>query len=112
MKYMTSFRNAVLKKMLPPENRSISAEAKEVEISVITINSWLSKLKDGTLRLEQDEEKPSSLRNMREKLDILLEYQKIPEKNSGEWLRQNGLHSKHLTLFRQKYTRPRKSNKG
>jgi len=83
MKYTTSFRNAILKKVLRPENRSVYAVAKEAGISGITINSWLSKLKDGTLKLEQDEENPSSMRNMREKLDLLLEYQKIPEESIG-----------------------------
>ncbi|HOV63653.1 MAG TPA: helix-turn-helix domain-containing protein [Spirochaetia bacterium] len=101
MKYSTSFRNGILKKVLPPENRSVHAVAKEAGISAITINSWLAKLKDGTLKLEQDEENPSSMRTMREKLDLLLEYQNVPEDNRGEWLRQKGLHTEHLTLLRQ-----------
>ena len=45
MKYSTSFRNGILKKVLPPENRSVYAVAKEAGISAITINSWLAKLK-------------------------------------------------------------------
>src|SRR5574344_2090573 len=44
---------------------------------------------------------PSSMRNTREKLDLLLEYQNVPEEKKGEWLRQKGLHTEHLTLFRQ-----------
>ena len=101
MKYSTSFRNGILKKVLPPENRSVYAVAKEAGISAITINSWLAKLKDGKLKLEQDEENRSSMRNTREKLDLLLEYQNVPEEKKGEWLRQKGLHTEHLTLFRQ-----------
>ncbi|HKL86853.1 MAG TPA: hypothetical protein VJ861_11025 [Treponemataceae bacterium] len=40
--------------MLPPENRSIAWVAKKVGIAVVTINSWLAKLKDGKLTVEQD----------------------------------------------------------
>ena len=101
MKYTTSFRNSVLKKVLPPSNRSISSVATETGISPITINSWLAKLKEGKMTLDEDDENPSSMRNYREKLDLIIEYQKVNEENQGEWLRQHGLHSEHLPLFRQ-----------
>ena len=41
---------------------------------------------------------------MKEKFDLLLEHQKIPEGSEGEWLRQKGLHSEHVSLFRQELT--------
>jgi len=87
MKYSTSFRNSILRKVLPPENRSVYTVAKETGISPITIHCWIAKLKDGTMRMEQDGEEPSSERTMSEKLNLLLEYQKIPEDQNGEWLR-------------------------
>ena len=101
MKYSKSFRNSILKKVLPPSNRSVYSVAKEAGISAITINSWMAKLKDGKLEIEQDEDNPAGERSMKEKLDLLLEYQNVPEENKGEWLRQKGLHSEHLPLFRQ-----------
>ena len=42
---------------------------------------------------------------MTEKLNLLLEYQKIPLEQNGEWLRQNGLHEEHLNLFQQEITK-------
>lgn len=60
-----------------------------------------SKLKEGKMSLDEDDENPSSMRNSREKLDLLIEYQTVSEENQGEWLRQHGLHSEHLPLFRQ-----------
>ena len=53
------------------------------------------------MTLDEDDENPSSMRNSREKLDLLIEYQTVSEENQGEWLRQHGLHSEHLPLFRQ-----------
>lgn len=38
-------------------------------------------------------------RNAKEKLNLLLESQKVTAENEGEWLRQNGLHTE--TLFKQ-----------
>jgi len=104
MKYSKSFRNAILKKVLPPENRSAYSVAKEAGIAVITINSWLANLKDGKLTVEQDSDDPVNERSMKEKFDLLLEHQKIPEESEGEWLRQKGLHSEHVSLFRQELT--------
>jgi len=104
MKYSKSFRNAILKKVLPPENRSVYSVAKETGIAVITINSWLAHLKTGTLSVDQDSDDPVNERSMKEKLDLLLEHQQIPEEGKGEWLRQKGLHSEHVTLFKQEVT--------
>ena len=101
MKYSKSFRNAILKKVLPPESRSVYSVAKEAGIAVITINSWLANVKDGKLTVEQDGDDPVNERSLKEKLDLLLEHQQIPEETEGEWLRQKGLHSEHLNLFRQ-----------
>lgn len=101
MKYTKAFRNSVLRKVLPPENRSISSVARETGVAVVTINSWLVKLKNGNLDLDSDEDGPASVRSMNEKLNLLLEYQKVQPETEGEWLRQNGLHTEHMTLFKQ-----------
>ena len=45
MKYTKTFRDSILRKVLPPENRSVSSVSKEMEVAVVTINSWLAKLK-------------------------------------------------------------------
>ena len=104
MKYSKSFRNSILKKVLPPENRSVYSVAKEAGIAPVTINSWLANLKSGRLDLEQDEDDPVGERSMKEKLNLLLESQNITEEGIGEWLRQKGLHSEHIGLFRQEIT--------
>ena len=40
MKYTTSFRNSVLKKILPPSNRSVTSVSKETGVAIVTINNW------------------------------------------------------------------------
>lgn len=105
MKYSKSFRNSILRKVLPPENRSVASVAKDFGIAAITINSWIARLKDGTLELEQDDgDGPIHKRSMKEKLDLVLEHQTINSDAQGEWLRQKGLHSEHIPLFKQEIT--------
>jgi len=102
MKYSEGFRNSVLRKVLPAENRSVYAVAKETGISAITIQSWIAKLKDGTLCFDRKGSEPtSSKRGAAEKLKLLLEKQKVADAERGEWLRQHGLHSEHLALYEQ-----------
>ncbi|MEE1165530.1 MAG: hypothetical protein UHP28_00040 [Treponema sp.] len=42
---------------------------------------------------------------MTEKLNLLLEYQKTPQEQNVEWLRQNDLHEENLNLFQQEITK-------
>ena len=70
MKYTKTFRDSILRKVLPPENRSVSSVSKEMGVAVVTINSWLAKLKNGTLSLEEDG--GAGCRNANEKLNLLL----------------------------------------
>lgn len=102
MKYSTGFRNSILRKVLPPENRSVYSVAKEAGISPVTIQSWLSKLKEGTLNLEHEGTEPTpSQRGTSEKFKLLLESKTVSDDHLGEWLRQHGLHSEHLSLWEQ-----------
>lgn len=101
MKYTTSFRNSVLKKILPPSNRSVTSVSKETGVAVVTINNWLARLKEGKMKLDEDDENPF----FNEKLSWKAwSVNRIPDsqwRKSGEWLRQHGLHSEHLPLFSQ-----------
>ena len=71
----------MLKKILPPSNRSVTSVSKETGVAVVTINSWLAKLKEGRMSLDEDDENPSSMRNYREKLDLLIEYPTVSEED-------------------------------
>ena len=99
-RYSMQFRNTILHKMVGPQKRSAPELAAEYGISLATIYSWKSKLKDGTLSL-MNNESTSDKRIPSEKLMLLLEAKRIPDGQLGEWLRRNGLHSQHLDLWEQ-----------
>jgi len=100
MKYTTGFKNNILKKVLPPENRSISDVCKETGVSDQTIRNWLKLLKNDTVNPSDRDISPES-RNPLEKMTLLLEGRSIEPEKLGEWLRKNGLHTEHLSLWEQ-----------
>ena len=50
--YSAQFRNPILKKLLPPENRSAVSVAKEYHISATTLYGWKARVKSDDLTLE------------------------------------------------------------
>jgi len=100
MKYSIGFRNGVLKKVLPPENRPIKVVASENGISEQTIRNWLIHAKRGTLDIATGETTPAE-RDNAEKLRLVLESKSIPVETMGHWLRERGLHSEHVPLWEQ-----------
>jgi len=99
-RYSAQLRNVILKKMLPPEERSATELAKEYGISVTTLYGWKAKLKSGTLMTEEGMQS-NRQRSLGEKLSIVLESKHIPQEEMGAWLREQGLHSEHLTVWEQ-----------
>ncbi|SIQ66896.1 Transposase [Alkalispirochaeta americana] len=99
-RYSAQFRNSVLKKLLLPEGRSALSLAREYNISVATIYGWKAKMRDGTLQIE-DGVQANRSRQLAEKLSLLLESRSVADDTMGEWLRENGLHSQHLTVWEQ-----------
>ncbi|MFA5518345.1 MAG: transposase [Spirochaetota bacterium] len=99
MKYSKRFKESVLRKVLPPENRNISEVAREMGISNQTIYNWKKMLENGS-QLLHEESSPSSIGRL-EKFNLLLEGKTVPEDESGKWLREKGLHSEHLNLWEQ-----------
>jgi len=99
MKYSKRFKESVLKKVLPPENRSVPEVAKEMGLSDQTIYNWKKMLEKGDQSLNE-ESSPSSIGRI-EKFNLLLEGKTMAEDESGKWLREKGLHSEHLNLWEQ-----------
>ncbi|MGH2507507.1 MAG: transposase [Ktedonobacteraceae bacterium] len=105
MRYSLAFRNSILRKVLPPESRSVYQVAREAGISAITIHSWMSKLKEGKLELDPEGNDPTPRDwPVAQKFRLLMEGRMLDSDQRGEWLRTNGLHSEHLTLWEQELT--------
>ena len=99
-RYSAQIRNTILKKLLPPENRTAASLAREYNISVTTIYGWKAKMKHGTLHGE-DGVLSNRERSLAETLMVLLESRTIDDGRMGQWLREQGLHSQHLIVWEQ-----------
>ena len=100
MGYSQGFKDSILKKVLPPEERTVAEISRETGVSSWTIYRWKQAARDGTLTSFGSELRPSH-RNPAEKLRLLIEGTCLAEEHRGEWLREHGLHSEHLTLWEQ-----------
>ena len=100
MNYSKRIKSSVMRKILPPENRSVSEVAKEMGISEQTIYNWKKMAENGTLALDAEMISPVSM-NRIEKFSLLLESKGRNEETVGVWLREKGLHSEHLNLWEQ-----------
>ena len=47
------FRNKVLRKLLPPQRKSVREVAAEFGISTATIDGWAAKMNDGRLQVDE-----------------------------------------------------------
>ncbi len=108
MKYSTAFRNNVLKKVIPPESRSVMEVSKETGVSTQTIYGWLKQVKDGSIDEREDRMKPGD-RTLSEKFTLVMESKGIPSESQGEWLRSQGLHTEHVHQWEQELARKEKA---
>ena len=99
MKYSRRIKESALRKLLPPENRSVAVVAREMGISEQTIYNWKNQAENGTLFLEESGSPLAT--GQVERYNLLLEARTIGDDGMGEWLRGKGLHSEHLSLWEQ-----------
>ena len=100
VRYSAQFRNSILRKVLPPENRSVDEVSKETGVSIQIIYAWMKKVHDGTYSTTDGAVNPKN-RSLKEKFTLLLESAVLDEDQAGEWLRENGVHSEYLPLWEQ-----------
>ena len=100
MGYSHAVRHGVLKKVLPPESRSIAKVSQETGVNEQTIRNWLKQSKSGILPNEKKDSTPRSL-TPKEKYQLVVEAAGIDDEHLGEFLRERGLHSEHLTIWDQ-----------
>jgi len=99
-RYSAQFRNNVLRKLLPPQSKTVGEVAAEFGLSTATIYGWKAKMNDGTLEVD-DGAQGARQRQLSEKFSLLLESRGLADEELGSWLRDNGLHSQHLSVWEQ-----------
>lgn len=100
LRYSSRIRQAVLRKVLPPQSLPVRDVALEFGVSEQTINGWMKLVQEGKLTAGTEESGPRQ-KAASEKLALLLESKLVAPDQLGEWLREKGLHSEHLPLWEQ-----------
>ncbi len=100
MGYSRAVMLGVLKKVLPPDARSIVEVSRETGINDQTIRNWVKKSESGILPDSLQESSPRFM-TPKEKYQLVLQVAGIDNEQLGLFLRERGLHSEHLTIWDQ-----------
>lgn len=100
MGYSHAVRQSVLKKVLPPEGRSISEVSRETGVNDQTIRNWIKRSKTGILADGNQDSCPRFL-TPKEKYQLVIEAAGIDDEQLGGFLRERGIHSEHLVIWDQ-----------
>jgi len=100
MKYSDERREAVLRKLGPPNNRSVADVAAEEGISAPTIYAWRSQArKEGRLMPDQGTQGPDGW-SSRDKFNAVLETATLSEEELAEYCRCRGLYPEQIEQWR------------
>lgn len=100
MRYPEERKEAVLRKMMPPHNRSIAELAKEEGISEATLYNWRSDARSKGLLMPDGNSGPSGW-TARDKFAAVLESSALNEHERGEYCRKKGICPEHLDKWRR-----------
>lgn len=99
MEYSLVRKEAVLKKMLPPNKQSIAALAKEEGISDATLYNWRQQARNEG-RLMSDSDNSSEGWTSRDKFAAVMETAVMSEAEIAEYCRQRGLYPEQPVIWR------------
>ncbi|WP_019570587.1 transposase [Thioalkalivibrio sp. ALE11] len=99
MKYSDERKEAVLKKLLPPHNRTVAQLADEEGISAATLYNWRRKAREQG-RLLPDSSPEPEVWSSRDKFNAVLETAPLSEAEVAEYCRRRGLYPEQLQRWR------------
>ena len=98
-KYSEEFKNSIIAKMMPPENRSITQIARETGLSEATLNQWRRKARRGGCAAPADKREAERW-STQDKFLIVVETAKLSEAELAEYCRRKGLFVEQVNAWR------------
>lgn len=100
MRYSPERKESVLRKMMPPHNRSIKQLAQEEGISEATLFNWRKQAREKGLLLPDGDSGPEGW-SARDKFAAVLETAAFNETDLAEYCRKKGIYPEQLLQWRR-----------
>ena len=109
--YPETVKEAMVMKLTGPGAPSACALSEEVGIHQSTLSRWIREYatvrkSGGVMKARRPQDWTAE-----EKLEAVLEYEKLEEEERGKYLREKGLHSVHIEKWKQQILQGLKSSK-
>lgn len=101
--YSAERKESVLKKMLPPSNRSVSEVSKEEGIQVATLYNWLNKAKREGKVVAGSSKATADQWTNQAKFSVLMETASMTENEISAYCRSKGLYPEQLKQWKQSF---------
>jgi len=100
MRYSSERKEAVLKKMMPPHNRSVTQLALEEGISEATLYNWRTEARSKGILMPDGDAGPEGW-NARDKFAAVMESASFNEQETAEYCRRKGIYPHYLEQWRK-----------
>lgn len=100
MKYSLERKESILKKLLPPESRSVAEVSKEEGICTATLFNWRKAARTKG-QLVTDKETPADKWSSQEKFTVVLETASLNETELAEYCRRRGVYPNQVAQWRE-----------
>ena len=100
MKYSPERREAILRKLLPPNNRPVAVVAEEEGISDATLYNWRNEARKNGQLLPDHGSDPEGW-SSRDKFNAVLETAALSESELSEYCRKRGVYPEQIHRWRQ-----------
>jgi transposase-like protein len=101
--YPAEFKDAMIHKMTSPGAQSATSLGKEVGVAQSTLSRWLRERGSVAGTGGEMREGKAQVWNAEQKLEALLEYERLNEEERGKFLRGKGLHEAHLARWKKEF---------
>jgi transposase-like protein len=99
--YAEEFKESVIEKLLPPQNRGVAELSAETGIPKDTLYSWRSERRRAQGLAVPVEGQPAERWSSEEKFTVVLETAALGEAELGEYCRKKGLYAEQVGAWRR-----------
>ena len=109
-RYSTEFKEAAVKKMMPPNAIPIQEIRRETGVSDVTLYKWRNEYRNKGIAVPGNDIKPDHWKGQ-DKLAVVIETAALNETELGEYCRKKGLYSEQVQRWKEAALRGYDSDK-